>query len=217
MIRLLLVTLSLAGAAVCAACRNGSEFGNTRLAVDQIVPSQIGNSREAFLLIVGSGFRDGATVVMGGNPLAQVTYVNEALLTAVVSPGLAGGGYPVSVTLPDGRTVRSGEPVTVVSDAPTPSTPAATPTPRPSPTATPAPAPTPTRTPTPPPPEPTPQPTPAPTRPPAATPRPSPAPTATARPSPTPTPQFFPPPVQTPVAPPGTPTGTPGTRTPAPD
>ena len=183
-------------------CRDGDVRDAGPLEVQEIIPRQVGNNRETLLLVVGSGFREGATVTLGTTPLPQATFVNDALVTAVVPEGLAPGGYPVTVSLPDGGSARGSTPLTVINAR----TPEPTPAPPP-----PPPPPAPTATPR----TPTPQPTPAPT--PALTPAPTAAPTRTAPPTPTPvvtpttaaTPAPTPGPTRAPATPTATPTATP--------
>jgi outer membrane biosynthesis protein TonB len=184
--RLLSIVLVAISALLVAACQNGGDDAGP-LDISQVVPTEVRTGNESFLMVIGSGFRDGASVTLGGRTLAQVTFVNNALLTAVVPAGVEAGGHPVSVALPNGDTVRGDQPVTVIAARPEP-----TPTPRPSPA--PSPTPTPTRTATP---TPTPAPTPEPTPRPTATPTPTPAPTAAPTPAPTRTPA--PTPARTPM------------------
>lgn len=152
------------------------------LEVKGVEPRQVRSGSESFVMIIGSGFEDGASVQLGGRPLAQVTFVSSALLTAVVPAGLESGGYPVSVTLPDGASARGDAPITVINARPEP-----TPTPRPTPAPTPTPTPEPTRAPTRTP-APTATPTPEPTREPTVRPTATPAPTQERTPTRTATP-----------------------------
>ena len=153
-------------------------------AIREVYPTRISNERDSLLLIPGQGFREGVAVRLGSIALERPTFINEALVTAVVPRGVAAGSYPVVVTVPGAGSATSREPLTVLGGrAPTPPA-------RPQPTATPTPAPTPT---------------PSPTRPPAT---PTPAPTPVRTPEPTAAPQQPTPPPATPLRTP-TPAATP--------
>jgi len=201
---LLLLCLPLAG------CGNDE----TPPAIENVFPEQVRSDRDSLLLVVGNGFEQGATVSLGSTPLSQVTYVNNALMTAVVPTGVMSGGYAVSVSLPNGRSVESPGRLTVVATATPEPTPTATPTRTPTATPTQTPTATPTRTPTATPtqeatptPSPTPEPTPPPTQTPTQTPRPTAQPTRT--PPPTQPPSSAPPSTSTPEPAPPQPTPSP--------
>lgn len=152
-------------------------------------PVGISNERESLLLVVGSNFREGATVRLGNVALQRPTFVNDVLLTAVVPAGFQAGTHALTVSAPGAAAVTLADAISVLDTrrpAPTP-TPSATPPPA-TPEPTPTPAPTPVRTPSPTPPPATPTPaTPVPATPPPATPRPQPSP-APVTPAPTPAP-----------------------------
>ena len=154
---ILRVALVILVPALFAACNDGGDGRQEPPAVTQVLPGQVRNDRETLLMVVGQGFREGASVTLGTTQLPQSTFVNEAMVTAVVPRGLAAGGYPITVSVPGGGDARGPVPITVLSatapPAPPPPPPPPPPAP-PSPTQTTAPAPTrtatatPTRTPT---------------------------------------------------------------------
>jgi hypothetical protein len=159
--------------------------------IERVSPATIVPGRTTQLLIAGQGFRDGASVTLGGQVQAPSVWVNDHYMAASVPGGLGQerSTYSVEVTNPDGQRGISQQTVTVGA-TPTPE-PTATPTPTPKAT---LPPPTPVRTP--------------PTRVPTPTPTPSPTPTETPTPVATPTqnpPQPFivppPQPTQPPVPP----------------
>lgn len=164
-----------------------------------VLPREIATDRDAFVILVGSGFRPGLRVALGpclvGRDVqGRVTWLNDKYATASIAGGLAPGYYDVGITNLDGSFAKLDRALTVrptqgtgraavcpAPSSPSPASPTAAPTA--SPTIPPTATPTPTLTPTPTPP-PTPTPTPAPTR--TATPTATPAPTAPGMPAPTP-------------------------------
>lgn len=171
-------------------------------AMVDVLPREITTDQDAFVILVGSGFRPGLRVavgpcLVGRDVQGRVTWLNDHYATASISGGLQPGYYDVGITNLDGsfakldraltvRPARGTGPAAVCPAAsptaasPTPATPSPTPTLPPTP-----PAPTAPPTPTPPPtPPPTPTPTAAPTR--TATPTATAAATAAGTPAPTP-------------------------------
>jgi hypothetical protein len=127
----ILTTLALA----FVACRDDTPPPSEPLAVREVLPAQLRNGSEALVMVVGSGFRDGASVSLSGRRLEQTTFVNQALLATVVPAGTAIGAYPVTVTLPDGSSARA--PGRSQSSRAGWSAPSASPSPTPSPSPSP--------------------------------------------------------------------------------
>lgn len=143
--------LCVTAALFLAAC-NATE---APLRVDGVRPRSVQAGREEhFVIVNGNGFREGASVEVGGTQVQDVTWVNVRVLTGVLpGAGLRPGSYDVRVVNPNGEdaVLRNGF---NVGAAPTPTptltpTPSPTPTPTPEPTETPTPTATPTRTPRP--------------------------------------------------------------------
>lgn len=151
-----------------------------------VLPREIATNQDAFVILVGSGFRPGLRVavgpcLVGRDVQGRVTWLNENYATASIAGGLEPGYYDVGITNLDGSFAKLDRALTVrpVQGAARAAVcPPPTATPALAPTLTPTPAPPPSPTPTPPP---TSAPTPAST--PASTPAPTSAPTRTATPT----------------------------------
>ena len=62
-----------------------------------------------YVTVMGSGFRDGASVAIGGAAATSVRVVSGVSLTAIAPPGRAARVVGVAVTNPDGRRVERPE------------------------------------------------------------------------------------------------------------
>src|SRR5215207_7399282 len=107
---LLTLVVALLAALLVACDRDG---GDTTPSIRDLAPGQVRNDRDSLVMIVGANFAEGASVVLGPTRLPQSTFINEEMVTAVVPPGLAAGGYPIEVQMPDGRAARSPRVLTV--------------------------------------------------------------------------------------------------------
>jgi hypothetical protein len=136
-----------------------------------VLPREIATDQDAFVILVGSGFRPGLRVAVGpclvGRDLqGRVTWLNDNYATASISGGLQPGYYDVGITNLDGSFAKLDRALTVrpargtgraavcpavspTAPPPAPATPSPTLTLTPTPTAPPAPTPPPTSTPTP--------------------------------------------------------------------
>jgi hypothetical protein len=168
LISLVCILIAYSGVVACSSLNSGSDPH-----VIGALPNRVTAPQGSFLIIEGDHFNSRATATLGSDRLQFVTWVNAAVLTAQVPPGLAPGSYDLSVSNPGGGHYTLPKAITVVgatgsTPAPTavpaqPHSPTAAPTATPvraSATASPTPAP---RTPTPAPPTRTPAATASPT------------------------------------------------------
>ncbi len=89
--------------------------GGTGLALDSVDPTQAFNGEDTQLTLLGSGFAEGAVVLVGTKVLDATTRKNSAVMTAVVPKGFAVGTWDVSVVNPDGAKATLKGALTVVT------------------------------------------------------------------------------------------------------
>lgn len=93
--------------------------------ITAVQPSTIANTAETEIVITGSGFAEGATVILGESGSLRTSFVSSNLLRAVVPAGIPAGLYDLTVVNPDATsTVLPG-----VLRITAPAGPTATPTP----------------------------------------------------------------------------------------
>jgi hypothetical protein len=98
-------------------------------AISGVNPSTVSNASASTLVVTGSGFLNGAVVVVAGYGALTTTFVSVTVLTGVLPAGVAPGTYTITVVNPDATTASLPNALTVTAPAPTPAptnTPAAT-------------------------------------------------------------------------------------------
>ncbi len=108
--------------------------------IDGLQPTTISNADAVTLVVTGSGFSEGASVILQGYGGLSTTFVNANILNATIPAHLQPGAYTVTVINGDATCQTFGTPITVTGPTAT-SAPAntSTPTNTPAPTATPLP------------------------------------------------------------------------------
>ncbi len=101
------------------------------IVVSSVQPNSISNLVDTELVVTGSGFVDGAVVVLSGLGGLNTTFVSSSLLRANLSAGTAPGGYSVTVINPNAASATLGNALTVTAPAGPTSTPEPTNTPAP--------------------------------------------------------------------------------------
>lgn len=101
------------------------------IAVTAVQPNSVSNLTATELVITGSGFADGAVLILSGSGGLSTTFVSSSLLRANLPAGTAPGNYSVTVVNPDAVSATLGNALTVTAPAGPTSTPAATNTPAP--------------------------------------------------------------------------------------
>jgi hypothetical protein len=98
----------LAAALACGGESSGAPSGLPEPALDVtgVMPSEGDVQGGTYVAVMGSGFREGASVAIGGAAATSVRVVSGRWLTAVAPPGRAAGVVGVAVTNPDGRRVE---------------------------------------------------------------------------------------------------------------
>jgi hypothetical protein len=86
-----------------------------QLALTAVQPNSVSNSSDTELIITGSGFVDGAVVVLNNSGGLQTTFVSGNLLRAVLPMGTAAGTYTVTVVNPDAKSVSLPNALTVTA------------------------------------------------------------------------------------------------------
>ncbi len=100
------------------------------LTITAVQPNTIANANAAELVITGSGFANGAVVLLSGVGGLSTTFVSESLLRATVAAGVAPGVYSVTVVNPNATSATLANALTITG---TPATPEPTQTPAPTP------------------------------------------------------------------------------------
>jgi uncharacterized repeat protein (TIGR01451 family) len=102
--------------------------------IDKVQPPSISNASQTTITVRGSGFEDGAIVILQGYGALETTCVSSDVLTAIVPAGVPGEyngkPYDVSVVNPSGSSDKKNNALLVLSPLPT-QEPAATGTPVP--------------------------------------------------------------------------------------
>lgn len=101
------------------------------LAVTAVQPNSVSNLVDTELVVTGSGFVDGAVVVLSGTGGLNTTYVSTSLLRANLPAGTTPGGYSVTVINPSAAAATLPNALTVTAPAGPTKTPASTNTPAP--------------------------------------------------------------------------------------
>lgn len=101
------------------------------LAVTAVQPNSVSNLVDTELVVTGSGFVDGAVVVLSGMGGLNTTFVSASLLRANLPAGTAPGGYGVTVINPNAASATLPNALTVTAPAGPTKTPAPTNTPAP--------------------------------------------------------------------------------------
>ncbi len=86
-------------------------------AVTSVAPDTVSNEFQTPLTIYGSGFVRGAYVVLSDMTNLQTSYINSEMLTAMLPPGLAPGGYNLTVVNGDGEMASLIPALTVTGEA----------------------------------------------------------------------------------------------------
>lgn len=97
--------LLLALAASCGGL-TPTDSGAEPLTIDAVTPANGSIDGGNTVTLRGRGFKPGTTVLFGDTPAMSVTVTGANLISAV-APKHIGGYVPLSVVLPDGRTLRS--------------------------------------------------------------------------------------------------------------
>jgi uncharacterized protein (TIGR03382 family) len=93
----------------------GGGGGTGGLTLTSVDPTQAFNGEDTTITLLGSGFADGAVVLVGTKVLDTATRKNSAVMTAVVPKGFAVGTYDVSVVNPDAAKATLSQALTVVT------------------------------------------------------------------------------------------------------
>ncbi|MCA9898927.1 MAG: IPT/TIG domain-containing protein [Ardenticatenaceae bacterium] len=101
------------------------------IVVSSVQPSSVSNLADTELVITGSGFVDGAVVVLSGLGGLNTTFVSSSLLRANLPAGTAPGGYSITVINPNATSATLNNALTVTAPAGPTSTPVPTNTPAP--------------------------------------------------------------------------------------
>ncbi len=123
---LLALVVGLAGQSPAAAQEATATPSTTPVTIQQgpnitaVQPNTIANSASAELVITGSGFVDGAVVLLSGVGGLNTTFVSGSLLRATVAAGLAPGVYSVTVVNPNAASATLANALTVTGLAATP-------------------------------------------------------------------------------------------------
>lgn len=91
--------------------------------INKVQPSSISNATQTTITVRGSGFEDGAIVVLESYGVLETTCVSSDVLTAVVPAGVPGEyngkQYDVTVINPSGSSTKKHNALTVVTPIPT--------------------------------------------------------------------------------------------------
>lgn len=109
------------------------ELSAVVLGITAVQPNNIASTAATEIVITGSGFVEGATVILGSSGSLQTTFVSASLLRAVVPAGTAGGVYGLTVVNPDAASVVLANALTITAPAGPTATPKPTNTPAPTP------------------------------------------------------------------------------------
>jgi hypothetical protein len=101
------------------------------ITVTAVQPNSVSNLAETELVVTGSGFADGAVVILSGMGGLNTTFVSSSLLRANLPAGAAPGGYSLTVINPNAAAATLANALTVTVPAGPTSTPAPTNTPAP--------------------------------------------------------------------------------------
>ncbi|MFZ1400829.1 MAG: IPT/TIG domain-containing protein, partial [Candidatus Promineifilaceae bacterium] len=101
------------------------------IVVSSVQPSSVSNLVDTELVITGSGFVDGAVVVLSGLGGLNTTFVSSSLLRANLPAGTAPGGYSITVINPNAASASLANALTVTAPAGPTNTPEPTNTPAP--------------------------------------------------------------------------------------
>ncbi len=111
-----LFTPRAARAAACGA-------GPLTPTIDKVQPSSISNAVSTTITVRGSGFEDGAIVVLEDYGVLETTCISSEVLTAIVPAGVPGEyngkQYDVTVINPSGSSAKKQDALTVVTPIPT--------------------------------------------------------------------------------------------------
>lgn len=100
----------------------------------EVQPNRVSSVADTELVITGTGFVDGAAVIVEGYGALTTTFVSESMLRAALPAGVPAGVYGIRVVNPDATSALLPQALTVTAPDPTPG-----PTSTPKPTATPQP------------------------------------------------------------------------------
>lgn len=113
---MVLLTPRSAQAAACGA-------GPLTPTIDKVQPPNISNATQTTITVRGSGFEDGAIVVLEDYGALETTCISSEVLTAVVPAGVPGEyngkKYDVTVINPSGSSAKKHDALTVVTPIPT--------------------------------------------------------------------------------------------------
>jgi hypothetical protein len=101
------------------------------LAITAVQPNSVSNSVDTELIVTGSGFLDGAAVVLSGSSGLATTFVSNNLLRAILPAGTAKGTYAIIVVNPNAQSVSLPNALTVTAPSAETATPKPTNTPAP--------------------------------------------------------------------------------------
>lgn len=101
------------------------------IVVSSVQPNSVSNLVDTELVVTGSGFVDGAVVVLSGLGGLNTTFVSSSLLRANLPAGTAPGGYSITVINPNAASASLSNALTVTAPAGPTSTPVPTNTPAP--------------------------------------------------------------------------------------
>jgi hypothetical protein len=101
------------------------------LALTAVQPNSVSNGSETELIITGSGFMEGAAVVLADSSGLTTTFVSSNLLRVVLPAGTAAATYTVTIVNPDATSVSLANALTVTATTAETATPKPTHTPAP--------------------------------------------------------------------------------------
>ncbi len=108
-----------------------SGAGSTAVSISQVQPNQVSNVAAVDLVVTGSGFVEGAALILGSYGALSTTYVSPSMLRALLPADVPPGSYAITVTNPDAVSATLANALTVTAPPAATHTPAPTNTPAP--------------------------------------------------------------------------------------
>ena len=99
--------------------------------INQVQPNQVSNLAAVDLVVTGSGFGDGAVVILGSYGALSTTFVSPSMLRALMPADVLPGSYAITVTNPDAVSATLANGLTITAPPAATHTPVPTNTPAP--------------------------------------------------------------------------------------
>jgi hypothetical protein len=90
------------------------------LGIDSIQPNFVSNDIATTIIITGTDFTDGSTVILDGYGTLQTNFINDSTLQALLPAGVPSGVYSLRVLNPDGDASVLSNALTIVQQTPEP-------------------------------------------------------------------------------------------------